>query len=256
MAEARIVEAGKRRNIQDLQLEIRDISTFYGEAPALEKVSLSVNSNEIVTVLGSNGAGKTTLLRTLCGMLTPRYGKILFRGESIEGMEPPEIVEKGIASVPEGGKLFGTMTVLDNLLLGSYSLRRRERKKILPTRLQMIFSIFPILKERIRQKAETLSGGERQMLALGRALIASTRFLALDEPSLGLSPLLIGEVMRLLKQISCNMGVSMLLVEQNAKAALKIADYAYILERGRVVFEDTNEEVLKNPAMYSAYLGG
>jgi branched-chain amino acid transport system ATP-binding protein len=237
-------------------LEVKDACTFYGEAQALNKVSLSVNTNEIVVVLGSNGAGKTTLLKTLTGVLTPHYGEIFFRGESIKGVAPNEIIRRGIASAPEGRELFGSMSVSDNLLLGSYSLSNWERRKILSTRLEIVFSIFPVLKERLNQKAETLSGGEQQMLAVGRSLIPSPKLLALDEPSLGLSPLLVAETMNLLKRISHEQGVAILLVEQNAKAALRIADYVYVLERGEISVEGSSKEVLANPRIYSAYLGG
>ncbi len=237
-------------------MEILDLSTFYGEAQALKALSLVINSNEVVAILGSNGAGKTTLLRTVTGLLAPRQGRIVFRGKSIEGMAPHRIIRLGITSVPEGRELFGAMTVSDNLLLGTYSASRRERNKILSTRLSMIFNLFPVLRERRRQRAETLSGGEQQMLALGRALMANPRLLALDEPSLGLSPRLVTEMMKTLKHIAYELGVSILLVEQNARAALKIADYVYVLERGKVVSEGTAAAIAASPSIQSAYLGG
>lgn len=246
----------KAREERDRQLEIQDLSTFYGEAQALKGVSLIVNLNEVVAILGSNGAGKTTLLRTLTGLLAPRYGKIVFRGKSMEGMAPHRIIRRGISSVPEGRELFGAMSVSDNLLLGTYSASRRERGEILSTRLAMVFNLFPILKERRKQRAETLSGGEQQMLALGRALMANPRLLALDEPSLGLSPRLVTEMMKTLKHIASELAVSILLVEQNARAALKIADYVYVIERGRVVSQGTCAEVAASPSIQSAYLGG
>ncbi len=255
--QGRIEPAGeKARKNRDHQLEIQNLSTFYGEAQALEGISLVINSNEVVAILGSNGAGKTTLLRTVTGLLTPRHGKIVFKGKSIEGMAPHRIIRLGITSVPEGRELFGAMTVSDNLLLGTYSASRRERSKILSTRLSMIFNLFPILRERRRQRAETLSGGEQQMLALGRALMANPRLLALDEPSLGLSPRLVTEMMKTLKHIASELGVSILLVEQNARAALKIADYVYVLERGKVVSEGTAVAIAASPSIQSAYLGG
>jgi branched-chain amino acid transport system ATP-binding protein len=251
------VRAGRGRGEADnCELDIKDVCTFYGEAQALNKVTLSVNNREIVALLGSNGAGKTTLLKTLTGILSPRYGNIFFRGESIKGSAPYDIIRKGIASVPEGRELFGPLSVSDNLLLGSYSISNRERRKIFSARSEMVFSIFPILKERLNQKAETLSGGEQQMLAVGRALIPSPKLLALDEPSLGLSPLLVMEMMNALKRICKQEGLAILLVEQNAKAALKISDYVYVLERGEIVIEGTREEVMANPRIYSAYLGG
>ena len=234
-------------------LVIDKISVYYGQAQALKEVSISVASGRIAAVLGSNGAGKTTLLRTLSGLLAPRSGKILFHGGSIGGISPSRM---GIASVPEGGELFPPMRVSDNLLLGAYSLRRRERREKLPARLEMIFQTFPGLNARLRQKAETLSGGERQMLAVARALMSSPELIALDEPSLGLSPILVMEMMKLLDHIRRETGVSILLVEQNAKAALKIAEYAYILERGEVVLKGDSREMAANPSVCSAYLGG
>jgi len=244
------------RQAADIQLAIEDVCTFYGEAQALKNVFLSVNTNEVVAILGSNGAGKTTLLRTITGLLTPGYGKIVFRGESIGGMVPHKIIRKGIVTVPEGRELFGPMSVLDNLLLGAYSINRRERRAIMPTRLKMVFDLFPILRERLKQRTETLSGGQQQMVAVGRALMANPKLLALDEPSLGLSPLLTMEMMNLLKRICHEWEVSILLVEQNARAALKIADYVYVLERGEMLLEGSSNEIMGNPKIQSAYLGG
>ena len=238
------------------QLAIRDICVFYGEAQALNNLSLSVKPGQIVAVLGSNGAGKTTLLRTIAGVLQPRGGKITFIGEAIGGKTPYEVIRKGITSVPEGGELFGPLSVADNLLLGAYCLARKDRKLKLPDRLETVYTTFPILKERQKQTAQTLSGGERQMLAVARALMSGPKLVALDEPSLGLSPLLIQEMMGLLKRICLEMHVSILLVEQNAKAALKIADYAYVLERGNIVLEGDSQQVGQNPSIYAAYLGG
>src|SRR5271157_834131 len=206
-----------RRDPADLQLAVRDVCTFYGEAQALKNVDLSVYSNEVVAILGSNGAGKTTLLRTLTGLLAPVSGGIVFRGEPITGL---------------------------------------SRNHMLQGRLEMVFSLFPILKERLRQRADTLSGGQQQMLAIGRALMAGPRLLALDEPSLGLSPVLVTEVMSLLKKICSELAVSLLLVEQNARAALKIADHVYVLERGAVVLHGACSEVLESEQIRRAYLGG
>ncbi len=242
--------------IRDLHLAVEGLCVFYGEAQALNHVSLSVRKGQTVAVLGSNGAGKTTLLRTLTGIFRPREGNIVFNGLNIEGKLPSEIIRNGIAIVPEGGELFGAMSVYDNLLLGTYPMSRSERKNKLTARLKTAFDTFPILKSRLNQKAETLSGGERQILAVARALMSNPGLVALDEPSLGLSPLLVMEMMRLLKNVSGNMGISILLVEQNAKAALKIAGYAYVLERGEVSFQGRGREVISNPSIYSAYLGG
>lgn len=240
----------------ETRLMVDSISTFYGEAQALKNVSLEVKSHEVVAILGSNGAGKTTLLKTITGLLAPRTGTITFEQEQINGSPAHAIIRKGVASVPEGRELFGTMTVWDNLLMGTYSLRDNERKEVLKDRLDVIFGLFPILKQRLKQKAETMSGGEQQMLAVGRALMANPRLLVLDEPSLGLSPVLVAEMMRVLKRICIEMEVSLLLVEQNARAALKIADYVYVLERGEVVLSGTCVNVITSPTIQAAYLGG
>lgn len=237
-------------------LEIEEVCTFYGEAQALKSVSLDVRDKEVVAILGSNGAGKTTLLRTVTGLLVPRSGRITFENERIDGKATYQIIKKGIASVPEGRELFGTMTVGENLEIGTYSLSPGVRKQVKASRLEMVFALFPILKERLKQRAETLSGGQQQMLAVGRALMANPKLLALDEPSLGLSPLLVSEVMQVLKQICSGISVSLLLVEQNARAALKIADYVYVLERGQVVLSGMCQDVISSPTIQRAYLGG
>ena len=237
-------------------LSVKDVFTYYGSAPALKGVSLEVGDGQIVAVLGSNGAGKTTLLKTINGILAPRKGEIIFRGESIGGLHPGRIIKKGITTVAEGGRLFGPMSVRDNLLLGSYTLTRRERKALMAERLTTIFEHFPVLQRRQKQKAETLSGGERQMLAVARALMGSPRLIVLDEPSLGLSPVLVTEIMALLKSLTQQMGVSILLVEQNAKAALKIAHFGYVLERGEVALKGDSRDLASDPAIRRAYLGG
>lgn len=240
----------------DCRLEMIKVSTFYGEAQALKDISIGVDSKEIVAIFGSNGAGKTTLLQTLVGMLKPKYGKIVFCGESIEGLDPHQIIMKGISIVPDGRELFGTMSVLDNLLLGSYPLSKEKRKEIFSRRLDMVFSLFPILKSRLKQQANTLSGGEQQMLSIGRGLMANPKLLCLDEPSLGLSPLLVIEIMELLKILSNDWGISLLLVEQNVRASLKIVDYVYILERGETILEGASKVVASSPIIQKAYLGG
>lgn len=247
---------GNRGRSGSPRLRTEGICTFYGEAQALNHISLEVHSKEVVAILGSNGAGKTTLLKTVTGLLSPRSGHILFEGASIEGKPSHEIIRDGMASVPEGRELFGPMSVMDNLLLGTYSLSRQKRKETLASRLEIVFTLFPILKERRKQKAETLSGGQQQMLAVGRALMAMPKVLALDEPSLGLSPLLVVEMMRVLKEICNTWEVSLLLVEQNARAALKIADYVYVLERGEIVLEGACQDIIESPTIESAYLGG
>jgi branched-chain amino acid transport system ATP-binding protein len=238
------------------RLLLEGVSTFYGEAQVLKNISISVGAGQIVALLGSNGAGKTTLLKTLTGLLAPRSGRILFEGRSIAGLPAHAVIRQGIASVPEGRELFGTLNVMDNLLIGTYSLSAAKRKEALTDRLEMVFSLFPILRERVKQKAETMSGGQQQMLAIGRALMAMPRLLALDEPSLGLSPLLVAEVMRVLKEIAGRGDISLLLVEQNARAALKIADFVFLLERGEVVLTGTAREVMESPVIQAAYLGG
>ncbi len=244
------------KGADNYRLEMIKVSTFYGEAQALKDISIIVNSKEIVAIFGSNGAGKTTLLQTLVGMLKPRHGEIVFCGESLKGLEPHQIIRRGISIVPDGRELFGTMSVLDNLLLGSYPLGREKRKQILSRRMDMVFSLFPILKKRLKQQANTLSGGEQQMLTIGRGLMANPKLLCLDEPSLGLSPLLVIEMLRLLKIISTDWGISLLLVEQNVRASLKIVDYVYILERGETVLKGTPKEVASSPIIQKAYLGG
>ncbi len=247
---------GATKREGDVRLTVDKVSAFYGEAQALREVSLEVMTREVVAILGSNGAGKTTLLKTMTGLLPPACGQIIFERQPITGKRPHQIIRRGIASVPEGRELFGPMTVWDNLLLGTYSLSKDVRKAALSARLDMVYSLFPILKERIRQKAETMSGGQQQMLAVARALMADPRLLVLDEPSLGLSPVLVAEMMHVLKRICSEWEVSILLVEQNARAALKIADYVYVLERGRVVLSGTCDKVISSPTIQAAYLGG
>jgi len=238
------------------RLTFMKISAFYGDAQVLKDVSLMIKPREIVALLGSNGAGKTTLLRTLTGLLHIRRGRIILDNESIDGLPAHKIIRRGVASVPEGRQLFGPLSVADNLLLGTYPLKKRERNRMLTERLALVLKLFPILKERSRQQSQTLSGGEQQMLALGRALMSDPKVLVLDEPSLGLSPILVKEMMKLLKEICQELGVSMLLVEQNARAALKIADYVYVLERGEVTLEGSAQEVASSPNIQAAYLGG
>jgi branched-chain amino acid transport system ATP-binding protein len=250
-----VCPARGKRNGQ-VRLQIDRISTFYGEAQALKDVSLEVRSKEVVAILGSNGAGKSTLVKTLTGLVPSKRGKISFDGQSIENQQAHEIIRKGIACVPEGRELFGSLTVRENLELGTYSLRSSVRKRVSAQRLEMVFSLFPILRDRLKQKAETLSGGEQQMLALGRALMSNPKLLACDEPSLGLAPLLVSEMLKTLRRICDELEVSLLLVEQNARAALKIADYVYVLERGQVVLEGACEEVVTSQTIQAAYLGG
>jgi branched-chain amino acid transport system ATP-binding protein len=242
--------------VSPLRLSIEGISTFYGEAQALKGISIAVHRKEVVAILGSNGAGKSTILKTLTGILSPRSGSITLDGVRIEGRPPHGVIKTGVSSVPEGRELFGTMTVEENLLLGTYSLSAKRRREAMGERLSMVYHLFPILKERLAQRVETMSGGQQQMLALARALMALPTLLALDEPSLGLSPLLVAEMMGVLKEICEKWEVSLLLVEQNARAALKIADYVYVLERGEIVLEGACAEVMNSPVIQAAYLGG
>jgi branched-chain amino acid transport system ATP-binding protein len=245
-----------KRNQKRSQLVLDKVTAFYGDAQVLKDVSLAVKESDIVALLGSNGAGKTTTLRTLTGLLPIRRGSIVLEDHAIDGLPASKIIRRGIASVPEGRQLFGTLTVSDNLLLGTYPLKNQERDRMVSNRLPMIFRLFPVLKQRLWQQSQTLSGGEQQMLALGRALMSNPKLLALDEPSLGLSPILVKEMMKMLKVICRELGVSILLVEQNARAALTVSDYVYILERGEVTLEGSAQEISSSQDIRSAYLGG
>jgi branched-chain amino acid transport system ATP-binding protein len=236
-------------------LDVRNVNTYYGNIHALKGVSLEVDAGEIVTVIGANGAGKTTLLNTICGIMRPASGEILFDGEPIGGWSPDKVVRVGISQVPERRQVFSTLNVLDNLLLGAYLRHGKEPKAQIQSDLDFVFEIFPVLKERQRQTGGTLSGGEQQMLALGRGLMAKPKLLLLDEPSLGLAPLLVREIFRVASELR-DRGTTILLVEQNARAALKLADRGYVLETGRVVVEGTSREMLDDRRVQQAYLGG
>ncbi len=235
-------------------LRIQSLNAFYGNIQSLRGVSLHVDEGEIVTLLGANGAGKTTLLNTICGLVTSRRGKISFYDKDIVGLSPERIVRLGISQVPEGRQLFGTLTVLDNLVLGYYLHYHKKRKEI-DKHLDFVFGIFPILKERRKQYAGTLSGGEQQMLAIGRALMAKPRLLLLDEPSMGLAPRIVNDIFKVITQLRSEQNTTILLVEQNAHVALSVADRGYILETGRIVLQGTSEELLKNREIKRAYLG-
>ena len=233
-------------------LDVNDLSVSYGSAQALDRVSLSVDDGEVVALIGANGAGKTTLLRTISGLKRAASGEITFLGERIAGTPSHRIVRMGVAHVPEGRMVFGPMTVLDNLRMGAYL--RRDRAAV-EADLERMFTLFPVLKERRRQQAESLSGGEQQMLAVARALMASPRLLLLDEPSMGLSPLMVEHVGEMIQEIH-KTGISVLLVEQNATMALALADRAYVLEVGAVTLACSAEEASCNVAVRKAYLGG
>jgi branched-chain amino acid transport system ATP-binding protein len=232
-------------------LEILDLKVAYGGIKALDGVSVSVPQGRIVALLGANGSGKTTLLRAITGLAAPQGGRILFNGRALVGLPPHEIIRLGIGVVPEGRRIFANLTVYENLLLGAYC---RRDKGSLAQDLESLYDTFPRLAERREQAAGTLSGGEQQMLALGRALMSRPRLLLLDEPSLGLAPLLVREVFKIVSQLH-QRGATILLVEQNAAAALQIAHYGYVLETGRLVLEGTGAELLAHPYLQSAYLG-
>ncbi len=233
-------------------LVIRDIYTAYGPIMALRGVSLEVPEGAIITILGGNGAGKSTTLRTISGLVHPVKGQIEFLGKRIEKLSPEKIVQIGISQVPEGRQIFPELTVMENLRLGAYIRRdgRAVRRDI-----DRVFEYFPVLKERQKQEAGTLSGGEQQMVAIGRALMAKPRILLLDEPSLGLAPLVVQQIFGIIKTLNENEGITILLVEQNAGSALKIAKHGYVLEIGRVVLEDTGENLRKDEAVRRSYLG-
>jgi len=233
-------------------LEVRNLETFYGPIMAIRGVSLEVHKGSIVTVLGANGAGKTTLLKTISGIMDPEKGEILFEGENIAGREPHRVVKSGIVHVPEGREVFPLLTVEENLALGAYT--RSDRAGIAQDR-DMVFEYFPILKERRNQEAGTLSGGQQQMLAIGRGLMLRPKIMLLDEPSLGLSPLLVQEIFAILKRLNSQEGVTMMLVEQNASVALGLADQGYVMELGRIVMNGSSERLQASEDIKSFYLG-
>jgi branched-chain amino acid transport system ATP-binding protein len=233
-------------------LQIENIDVYYGKIQTLKSVSLTVNDGELVTLIGSNGAGKSTTLRTISGLMRSRQGSITYNGQRIDHMPPHHIVEQGIVHCPEGRRLFGHLTVAENLRLGAVS--QKDRAIIEQTRRQ-VYELFPRLEERRAQSASTLSGGEQQMLAIGRALMAQPKLLLLDEPSLGLAPLLVESVFATIRRIKAQ-GVTILLVEQNAWQALEIADRGYVMETGRIILEGSSAALLANPQVEHAYLGG
>ncbi|MCI5567628.1 MAG: ABC transporter ATP-binding protein [Veillonellaceae bacterium] len=233
-------------------LDIKDIDVYYGAIHAIKGISLHVNEGEIVTLIGANGAGKSTTLRTISGLLAPKNGDIEFAGESIAGHKAHEIVKLGISQVPEGRRIFTEMTVLENLELGAFI---RKDKDGIAADMKHVFELFPRLEERKSQEAGTLSGGEQQMLAMGRALMAKPRLLLLDEPSMGLAPLLIKEIFSIIENINKE-GTTVLLVEQNANMALSIANRAYVLETGRITLSGDAKELAASEDVRKAYLGG
>ena len=232
-------------------LEFKNVSTYYGKIQALHDVSLHINQGEIVTLIGANGAGKTTLLMTLCGDPKPKEGQVIFEGQDLTAWHTSRIMRGDIAIVPEGRRIFSRLTVEENLHMGAFFVEKSEQAAL----LEEVYTLFPRLRERMHQRAGTMSGGEQQMLAIGRALMSKPRLLLLDEPSLGLAPIIIQQIFEIIEQLR-QRGMTIFLVEQNANQALKLADRGYVLETGRVVLEGKGRELLADPAVRQAYLGG
>lgn len=232
-------------------LEVRDVHTYYGNIHALKGVSLEVDQGEIVTLIGANGAGKSTTLNTICGLLHPTSGTIRLRGEEIHTLPAHEIVGRGVSQSPEGRRVFSRLTVQENLEMGAFL---REDTEAIHQDLERVFGLFPRLKERLKQLGGTLSGGEQQMLAMARALMAHPHLLLLDEPSMGLAPLLVDEIFQVVQQLNED-GTTILLVEQNAAMALSVAHRGYVLETGNIALEGSARELLENPQVKAAYLG-
>lgn len=234
----------------DTLLKVDNINVYYGNIHAVKDISFEVDQGEIVTLIGANGAGKSTTLKTISGLLKPKTGDILYKGSSIKGMRAHKIVEAGLAHVPEGRHVFLHMTVEENLDMGAYT---QPASTIAPNK-EKVFELFPRLKERRKQLAGTMSGGEQQMLAMGRALMSQPKIILMDEPSMGLSPIFVNEIFKIIQEVSAA-GVTVLLVEQNAKKALSIADRAYVLETGNIVLEGKASELLNDESIKKAYLG-
>ena len=234
-------------------LKISNVETFYGKIQALRGVDLDVNDGEIVSLIGSNGAGKSTLLMTISGVNKAKRGNIIFNGENIENKEPHKIVDMGICQVPEGRRIFSRLTVEENLRLGAYA---NEKGKFFANDIKEVYDLFPVLSDRKTQRGGTLSGGEQQMLAIGRALMSKPKVLLLDEPSLGIAPKLVNQIFISIKNINKEKNVTIFLVEQNAKKALELADRAYVLVNGKVTIKGPGQELLKNRDIQAAYLEG
>jgi branched-chain amino acid transport system ATP-binding protein len=235
-------------------LRIRNLESGYGSLKVLRHISIHVSSGEIVTIIGANGAGKTTLLKTVAGLIRPGIGEILFEKHDITGLSPEKIVFLGCSLVPEGRQVFSPMTVRENLQLGGYVQYKRRKKSEVDIDLERVFGLFPRLREREGQLAGTLSGGEQQMLAIGRSLMARPKLIMMDEPSMGLAPLIVKDIFSIVRKLR-DEGNTVLLVEQNAKAALGIADRGYVLETGRIILEESAEDLLSNRDVQRAYLG-
>lgn len=232
-------------------LEVNNLNVFYGKSQALEDVSLKVNEREIVALVGSNGAGKTTLLNTISGLLHPASGSVEFLGQKVDRLAPHKIMQRGLCQIPEGRKLFSDMTVGENLEMGAYSSQAWKRRA---ETLEQVYQLFPVLKERRKQSAKKLSGGERQMVAIGRGLMSNPRLCMFDEPSYGLAPKLFSEVLESIKHLR-EQGITIFMVEQNVRNTLEVADRAYVLENGRIVLEGKGEDLLQNEEVKTAYLG-
>lgn len=237
-------------------LKLADVHTHYGQVEALKGVNMEVKNGEIVSLIGSNGAGKSTTLMTISGVLNPVRGKISYQGRMINGLSPHKIVNMGISQVPEGRRIFARLTIMENLEMGAYSFtgKLKTKHKQLATQLEKVFEIFPLLKERMKQQGGTLSGGEQQMLAIGRALMSNPKMLLLDEPSLGLAPIIVSKIFKIIKEINKD-SVTILLVEQNAHAALSLANRAYVLENGNITLQGAGHDLMKNEQVKKAYLG-
>ncbi|MBU9738198.1 ABC transporter ATP-binding protein [Diplocloster agilis] len=232
-------------------LKVTDLKVYYGVIQAIKGISFEVNQGEVIALIGANGAGKTTILHTVTGLIPPKNGRIEFEGKDITKLQGHKIVSLGMAHVPEGRRVFASLTVLENLKLGAYT---RKNKEEINASLEMVYKRFPRLEERKSQLAGTLSGGEQQMLAMGRALMSKPRILLMDEPSMGLSPIYVNEIFDIIKQVSAE-GTTVLLVEQNAKKALEIADRAYVLETGNIALEGKASDLMNNESVKKAYLG-
>ncbi len=238
--------------MSDNILTLRNVETYYGPILAIKGISLNVKKGKIITILGANGAGKTTILKTLCGAMDPQKGKVEFLGKEIQKQDPDKIARLGIAHVPEGREVFPLLSVHDNLMMGAYG--RKDKKNVNDDR-EIVYDYFPVLRERIKQKAGFLSGGQQQMLVLGRAMMARPKLMLLDEPSLGLSPLFVQDIFGIIRRLNTEQKMTMLLVEQNANMALKNGHYGYVLENGRIVMEDSCTNLMASDDIKEFYMG-
>ncbi len=237
-----------------IMLEVKGVNAFYGAIQALKGVSLSVEKGSIVAMIGANGAGKTTLLKTISGLIPEHRGTILYDEKQLSGLLPGQIVAQGVCLVPEGRQIFGHLSVLDNLKLGAYLYFDRKHKHEIRENIEKVCAIFPVLKDRQKQLSGTMSGGEQQMLAIGRALMSRPQLMMMDEPSMGLAPLIVMEIFRVIRELH-EQGVTILLVEQNARAALKVSDFGYVLETGEIVLKGDTKILLEDDKVKHAYLG-